>query len=81
MADEENKVEDTVPLIKEEAEELLKWEPLPWNKNDIYIPTEYEIIDYQRSWKQCYCGRKTHFNDNYCPSCGQKLGIPEWIND
>ena len=75
MTDEENKVEDTAPAV-EEVEEILKWEILPWNKNDSYIPTEYEIIDYQRSWKQCYCGRKTRFNDNYCPSCGQKLGRP-----
>ena len=72
---EENKVEETVPIVKE-AEEAPTWEILPWNKNDSYIPTEYEIIDYQRSWKQCYCGRKTRFNDNWCPSCGQKLGRP-----
>jgi hypothetical protein len=77
MTDEENKVEDTAPAA-EEVEETLEWEILPWNKNDRYIPTEYEIIDYQRSWKQCYCGRKTRFNDNYCPSCGQKLGVPEF---
>ena len=77
MADEENKVEEIKSVI-EDIEEPLKWEPIPWNKNDIYIPTGYEIIDYQRSWKQCCCGRKTHFNDNYCPSCGQKLGVPEF---
>ena len=41
-----------------------------------YIPTEYQIIDYQRSWKKCHCGRQTWFNDNWCPACGQKLGRP-----
>ena len=75
---EENKVEETVPVMEEEVEEAPKWEILPWNKNDSYIPTEYQLIDYQNSWKQCYCGRKTRFNDNYCPSCGQKLGVPEF---
>ena len=76
MTDEENKVEETVPVMEEEVEEALKWEILPWNKNDRYIPTEYEIIDYQRSWKKCYCGRVTKFNDNFCPACGQCLGRP-----
>ena len=54
----------------------LEWEHLPWNRNERYIPTEYQIIDYERSWKKCHCGRKTWFNDNYCPGCGQKLGRP-----
>lgn len=75
MEDEKNKVEETKSVI-EDIEEPLKWKPLPWNKNDIYIPTEYEIIDYQRSWKKCYCGRQTWMSDNYCPGCGQKLGMP-----
>jgi hypothetical protein len=38
---EENKVEETVPVMEEEVEEAPKWEILPWNKNDSYIPTEY----------------------------------------
>ena len=64
-------------LVQEQQkEEKLKWEQLPWNKHERYIPTEYQIIDYQRSWKKCHCGRQTHFNDNYCPGCGQKLGRP-----
>ena len=54
----------------------LEWEQLPWNRNERYIPTEYQIIDYERSWKKCPCGRVTRFNDNWCPSCGQKLGCP-----
>jgi hypothetical protein len=37
---EENKVEETAPIV-EETEEAPKWEILPWNKNDRYIPTEY----------------------------------------
>lgn len=41
-----------------------------------YIPTEYQIIDYQRSWKKCHCGRQTWMNDNWCPACGQRLGRP-----
>ena len=75
MTDEENKVEDTAPAV-EEVEETLEWEILPWNKNDRYIPTEYKLIDYQNSWKKCHCGRVTRFNDNFCPACGQCLGIP-----
>ena len=41
-----------------------------------YIPTKYQIIDYRNSWKKCHCGRQTWFNDNWCPSCGQRLGRP-----
>ena len=46
------------------------------NRNARYIPTEYQIIDYRRSWKKCHCGRQTWFNDNFCPACGQRLGRP-----
>lgn len=46
------------------------------DRNIRYIPTEYQIIDYQKSWKKCHCGKQTWFNDNWCPSCGQKLGCP-----
>lgn len=46
-----------------------------------YIPTEFQIIDYQRSWKKCHCGRKTWMNDNWCPACGQKLGMPNIYDD
>ena len=48
----------------------LEWEQLPWNKHNRYIPTEFQLIDYQRSWKKCHCGRQTWMNDNYCPGCG-----------
>lgn len=64
----ESIIEDTV------AEKL---EPNPHNREERYIPTEYQIIDYQRSWKKCHCGRQTWFNDNYCPRCGQRLGAPD----
>lgn len=69
----EEKVEEKV-----ETTEEVKWEVLPWNRHDEYVPTEFQIIDYQKSWKKCHCGRVTRFNDNYCPSCGQKLGVPEF---
>ena len=45
-------------------------------RNLAYIPTEYQLAGYQHSWKKCHCGRQTHFNDLWCPSCGQKLGKP-----
>ena len=62
--------------VEEVIEETPKFEQLPYNKHDRYIPTEFQIIDYKRSWKKCYCGRQTWMNDNYCPSCGQSLGRP-----
>ena len=68
-------MEENTEQILNQAEET-QWEELPWNKHDRYIPTEYQIIDYQRSWKKCHCGRKTHIGDNWCPACGQKLGMP-----
>ena len=49
-----------------------------YNKFDPYIPTEFAYIDYERSWKKCRCGRATNMRDNWCPSCGQKLGKPLW---
>ena len=58
------------------VEETPKFEQLPYNKRDRYIPTEFQIINYRNSWKKCYCGRQTWMNDNYCPGCGQRLGIP-----
>ena len=62
--------------IKQEAIETVEILEPSYNRNDNYIPTEYEIIDYQKSWKKCHCGRQTWFNDNWCPACGQKLGRP-----
>lgn len=68
-------MEENTEQISTQTEEA-HWEQSPWNQHDRYIPTEYQIIDYQRSWKKCHCGRQTWMNDNYCPSCGQKLGMP-----
>ena len=63
--------ENIEQIIEETVEEIL-----PYDRNETYIPTEYQIIDYQNSWKKCHCSRVTRFNDNWCPSCGQKLGRP-----
>ena len=70
---EEEKFEIVALQVNEETGEP---EITMYNKNVKYIPTEYQIIDYQRSWKKCHCGRQTWFNDNWCPACGQKLGFP-----
>ena len=69
-------MEENTEQISVQSKEETPWEQLPWNQHDRYIPTEYQIIDYQRSWKKCHCGRQTQFNDNWCPACGQKLGRP-----
>ena len=70
---EEEKVESEVLPEQEEA----IWEESPYNQFDRYHPTVYEIIGYKKSWKQCHCGRRTLLKDNWCPSCGQRLGMPE----
>ena len=70
---EEEKFEIITLQINEETGEV---EVTMHERNIAYIPTEYQIIDYNTSWKKCHCGRQTHFNDNWCPSCGQKLGRP-----
>ena len=65
---------EIVPLqVNEDTGEI---EQTMHNRLLPYIPTEYQIIDYQRSWKKCHCGRQTLFNDNWCPACGQRLGFP-----
>ena len=74
-------MEENTEQISKQAEEETQWEQLPWNKHDINIPTEFQVIDYQRSWKKCHCGRQTWINDNYCPSCGQRLGMPNIYDD
>lgn len=51
------------------------------NRLSRYIPTEFQIIDYQKSWKKCHCGRQTWLNDNWCPGCGQRLGMPNIYDD
>ena len=73
-------MEENTEQIPEQAEEA-RWEQLSWNKNDRYIPTEFRLIDYRNSWKKCHCGRQTWMNDNYCPSCGQRLGMPNIYED
>lgn len=68
-------MEENTEQISKQAEDT-QLEQLQWNKHDTYIPIEFQLIDYQTSWKKCHCGRKTWMNDNYCPCCGQKLGMP-----
>ena len=74
----EEKVEQEVSVVVEEEStiEVLQFDS-SYDRNELYIPTEYQIIDYQNSWKKCHCGRVTRFNDRFCPSCGQHLGRPE----
>lgn len=69
----EEKFEIITLKINEETGEI---EQTMHDRNLPYIPTEYQIIDYQKSWKKCHCGRQTWFNDNFCPACGQRLGRP-----
>ena len=73
-------MEENIEQISKQIEDT-QCEQLPWNKYDRYIPTEYQIIDYRKSWKKCHCGRQTWMNDNYCPGCGQKLGMPNIYDD
>ena len=73
-------MEENTEQISKQAEDV-QWEQLQWNKHDRYIPTEFQLIDYRRSWKKCHCGRQTWMNDNYCPGCGQKLGMPNIQDD
>lgn len=70
----EETMEETTETNVEEAVEKL--EPLPYNREEQYVPTEFQLIDYQNSWKKCHCGRQMWFNDNYCPRCGQRMGRP-----
>lgn len=63
MTDEDIIIEEEIP---------------PYNVHEPYIPIEYALIDWNNSWKKCRCGRITRFNDNWCPSCGQKLGKPDF---
>lgn len=73
----EEKVEQEVSVVEEEPTiEVLQFDG-SYDRNELYIPTEYQMVDYQNSWKKCHCGRVAHFNDRFCPSCGQHLGRPE----
>jgi hypothetical protein len=64
----------------EPAEEIVI-EQLPYNRNEIYTPTVFGVKGFRDSWKECWCGRRTWMNDNYCPGCGQALGMPEAYYD
>jgi hypothetical protein len=68
-------------IILQTNEETGKPEIMMHDRNLAYIPTEFQVIDYQNSWKKCHCGRQTQFNDNWCPACGQKLGMPKSYYD
>lgn len=70
--------EETTEAV-EEKEYII--EQLPWNKHEAYEPTEFQRISWRESWKKCHCGRQTWINDNYCPGCGQKLGMPKAYYD
>lgn len=74
---EEVKEEVTESVVEEAKEEKVVIEMLPYNKCEDFIPTEFEVRGFRDSWKACWCGRRTWMNDNYCPGCGQKLGMPE----
>ena len=41
-------MEENTEQIQKQTEET-QWEQLPWNKQDIYIPTEFQVIDYLRN--------------------------------
>ena len=75
---DEEKFEIITLQVNEETGEA---EIIMYNRTLTYIPTEYQIIDYQKSWKKCHCGRQTWLNDNWCPACGQKLGMPNICDD
>lgn len=48
-----------------------------YNRLEPYIPIEFNIVDFERSWKKCKCGRIVLFRDNWCPACGQRIGFPQ----
>ena len=74
---EEVKEEVVEPVVEEKEEEKIVIEMLPYNRHEDFTPTEFEVKGFRDSWKACWCGRRTWMNDNYCPGCGQKLGMPE----
>lgn len=76
----EEVVETIEPEVVEEKEEIII-EQLPYNRNDRYTPTVFEVKGFRDSWKECWCGRRTWMNDNFCPGCGQALGMPEAYYD
>lgn len=85
--DEEVKTETTEEVVETIESEVVKEkeeiiiEQLPYNRNDRYTPTVFEVKGFRDSWKECWCGRRTWMNDNFCPGCGQALGMPEAYYD
>ena len=82
--EEETKQEQEEVVEEVEAEvvkEDIIIEMLPYNKCENFIPTEFEVKGFRDSWKACWCGRPTWLNDNYCPGCDQKIGMPEAYYD
>ena len=82
--EEETKQEQEEVIEEVEAEvvkEEIIIEMLPYNKCENFIPTEFEVKGFRDSWKACWCGRRTWMNDNYCPGCGQRLGMPNIYDD
>ena len=82
---EEETKQEQEKVVEEVEAEVVKEETiiemLPYNKCENFIPTEFEVRGFRDSWKACWCGRRTWMNDNYCPGCGQKLGMPEAYYD
>ena len=82
---EEETKQEQEEIVEEVEAEVIKEEiiieMLPYNKCENFIPTEFEVRGFRDSWKACWCGRHTWMNDNYCPGCGQKLGMPEAYYD
>lgn len=82
--EEETKQEQEEVVEEVEAEvvkEEIIIEMLLYNKCENFIPTEFEVRGFRDSWKACWCGRRTWMNDNFCPGCGQALGMPEAYYD
>lgn len=71
----------TEPTKTTETTKEIVIEQLPYNRNDKYTPTIFEVRGFRDSWKECWCGRRTWMNDNFCPGCGQALGMPEAYYD
>jgi hypothetical protein len=73
-------MEETLQQQEEVKEETKEEVIESHNIHELYIPTEWKLIDWNQSWKKCRCGRLTGIRDNWCPSCGQKLGRPPLPN-
>lgn len=67
-------MEENKEQIVENVEETIEILVPSYNIHDKYIPTTFSIEDMK---KYCHCGRSVFMLDNYCPTCGQRIGIPE----